>query len=416
MRTLIFNISELVTLAPLVKENRFNRIQDEDLGIIKNAWLLIQDGKIAARGESQLPDLKNTICINANNGIVMPGLIDSHTHPVFAGSRAHEFSKRLSGKSYGDIAREGGGIAYSVKQTRQATVESLAQNATQHMKSMLSTGVTTVEAKSGYGLSVESELRQLRALKLASQMTPQRIISTCLALHAIPKESKSERDFIHEMATQLLPRIAQEGLASFVDAFVEKDYFSAKEVKTWFLEAKKLGLGTRLHADEFSNCEGAALAASLGAASADHLQFASDDGLRKMADAHVVATLLPGTSLYTGIPFANGRNMADLGCAVAIASDFNPGSSPFENLRFLAAMAGVHSKLQPAEIIAGITLVASKALGLQSKVGSLEPGYEADLGIYSSTSIEEWLADMGKTKPQLVFIAGKVAYRSSPIA
>ncbi len=416
MRTLIFNISELVTLAPLVKENRFNRIQDEDLGIIKNAWLLIQDGKILAIGDSHLPELKNTICIDAQNGVVMPGLIDSHTHPVFAGSRSHEFSKRLKGKSYGEIAQEGGGIAYSVAQTREATVESLAQNATHHMMSMLRKGVTTLEAKSGYGLSVESELHQLRALKLASQMTPQRIVSTCLALHAIPKESQNERAYIHEMVTQLLPRITQEGLASYVDAFVEKDYFSAQEAKTWFLEAQKLGLATRIHADEFSDCEGAALAASLGAASADHLQFASDDGLRKMAAAGVVATLLPGTSLYTGIPFANGRNMADLGCAVAIASDFNPGSSPFENLRFLAAMAGVHSKLKPAEIIAGITLVASKALGLQSKVGALVPSYEADLGIYSSSSIAEWLADMGKTEPKLVYIAGKVAYRSSSFA
>jgi imidazolonepropionase len=215
------------------------------------------------------------------------------------------------------------------------------------------------------------------------------------------------------MTTQLLPQIAAEELASFVDAFVEKDYFSATEAKNWFVEAKKLGLGLRLHADEFSDCEGAALAASLGAASADHLQYASHDGLRKMAEANVVATLLPGTSLYTGIPFANGRKMADLGCAVAIATDFNPGSSPFVNLPFLAAMAGVHGKLKPAEIIAGITFVASKALGLQSEVGALEPGYWADIGIYSGKTVEEWLADMGRTKPKLIFIAGKPLSRAS---
>jgi imidazolonepropionase len=263
-----------------------------------------------------------------------------------------------------------------------------------------------LEAKSGYGLTVESELLQLRALKYANQLTPQRIIATCLALHALHKEASSGMDFATEMAKLLLPQVAKEQLATFVDAFVEKDYFTAEEAKIWFLEAKKLGFGVKLHADEFTDSKGADLAATLEATSADHLQFASEEGLRHMARSKVVATLLPGTSLYTGIPFTNGRRIADLGCAVAIASDFNPGSSPFVNLPFLAAMAGVHGKLKPAEIIAGVTFVAAKSLGIESLVGSLEPGYHGDFFIHPSRSVKEWIADMGKTQPSSVFIDG----------
>jgi imidazolonepropionase len=406
MKTLIHNISELVTLGPLVRDHRFTSIQFEDLGILQDAWLLIEDGFVLARGNSPLPELRDTVVIDAQNSLVMPGLIDSHTHPVFAGSRSHEFCKRLEGKSYEQIAREGGGIAHSVLETRKETLENLGTSAAKHLKAMLSYGVTTVEAKSGYGLTVESELLQLRALKYAKQLTPQRIIATCLALHALPKEAASGMDFATEMAKLLLPQVAKEQLATFVDAFVEKDYFTAEEAQIWFLEAKKLGFGVKLHADEFTDSKGADLAAALDATSADHLQFASDEGLRHMARSKVVATLLPGTSLYTGIPFTNGRKIADLGCAVAIASDFNPGSSPFVNLPFLAAMAGVHGKLKPAEIIAGVTFVAAKSLGIESLVGSLEPGYHGDFFIHPSRSVKEWIADMGKTQPSSVFIDG----------
>jgi imidazolonepropionase len=407
VKTVIYNISELVTMAPLAKAQKFTHIIHDDLGIVQNAWLTIENDKIVDFGDTKLFDLKGCRLIDAKQGIVFPGLIDSHTHPVFAGSRSHEFALRLDGKSYQDIAQLGGGIRHTVLKTREASTHQLADSTESNFKQMLRYGVTTIEAKSGYGLSVESELNQLRAINLASAKTWQRIIPTCLALHAIPDEFKDEESYVKEMTEVLLPRAAHEKLAVFVDAFIENGYFSARGSEIWLKTAKNLGLGLRIHADEFSDSGASELAADLNAHSADHLQFACDRGIEKMAKAGVVATLLPGTSLYSGIPFTNGRKFSDAGCPVAIATDFNPGSSPFDNLPFLAAMAGVHGKLRASEILAGITWVAAKSLNLQHKVGALATGYQADLVLHHCSSIHEWLADMGKTPPSKILISGK---------
>jgi imidazolonepropionase len=406
MKTLIYNISELVTMNPLASSKRFNHITYDDLGMIKNAWILIDEDKVANFGTSKIPDLKDCHLVDAKRGIVFPGLIDSHTHPVFAGSRAHEFALKLDGKTYQEIAQLGGGIRHTVLKTRSATITDLAESTKANFKRMLHYGVTTIEAKSGYGLSVESELNQLRAIKLASTQTKQRIVSTCLALHAIPDEFKDESSYIEEMTLHLLPKLIEENLATYVDAFIENGYFTAQGAKVWLEAAKKMKLGLRIHADEFSDSGASELAAELNADSADHLQWASREGIAKMAKAGVVATLLPGTSLYSGIPFTSGRPFSDSGCPVAIATDFNPGSSQFDNLPFIASMAGVHCKLRAPEVFAGITWVAAKSLNLHHKVGALAVGYQADLVLHRCPSLQDWLADMGRTLPEKIIIAG----------
>jgi len=407
MRTLIYNISNLVTLAPLANEMRFNRIKEKDLGVVKDAWILIESGKIQEVGSGALPQTGNLHLVDARNGTVMPGLIDSHTHPIFAGSRSHEFALRLRGKTYQEIANLGGGINYTVAQTRQASFEHLAQDCKKNLLSMLSFGTTTVEAKSGYGLSTESELKILRVLQSLKREIPLRIYSTCLSLHALPPDQASVELFVKDMTENLLPAIVDEKLADAVDAFIETGYFTAEEAAPWLRKAQEMGLHIRLHADEFTDSHGAKLAAQFHATSADHLQFAHEEGIIAMAKQGVIATLLPGTSLYTGINFTDGRKLADNDCAIAIATDFNPGSCQFYNLPFIASMAGIHCKLRPEEVIAGVTFVAARSLRMETFIGALVPGYQADLIIHPSPSIDHWLADMGRTAPSEIMIQGK---------
>lgn len=406
--TLIDNIGELVTLAPAVASGRLVGLAEADLGRCQGpAWLSVADGKVLASGQGPYagppPDHK----LDAAGGLVLPGLVDAHTHLLFAGSRAKEFTARASGLSYQEIAAQGGGIRSTMLATRQAKDSELRQLLQQRLHRALRFGITTVEIKSGYGLSVAEELRQLQLLqRLRLEHSQQTLVTTCLALHAASPEYPDLDSYVAAVCSELLPEVAAQGLAHACDAFVEQGYFSTKQVTPYAAKAKDLGLGLRLHADEFSDAGAAGFAAAWQALSADHLQFASAASLRAMAAAGTIAVLLPGTSLYCKLPFTSGRRLADAGVAVAVATDFNPGSCQLDNLAMMVALATVHGGLTPAEALAGATWVAASSLGLGASKGTLARGYDADLAIYPLTDFDSWLADFGRTPPRQVLHRG----------
>jgi imidazolonepropionase len=408
---LITDIGELITLAPLAKARRTTRVRDDDLGRERGAWLAINNGQVAAHGTGNVPSaFASWPRHSARGGLVMPGLVDAHTHLVFGGSRADEFAMRLAGKSYQEIAAAGGGISSSMRATREASDATLVDKALAQLQRAIKLGITTLEVKTGYGLSVPDELRLLRVYKQVAARATQRLVVTCLALHARSPEHADCAAFARACAADLLPVVAKEQLATYVDAFVEAGYFSVADVEAYMQTAKRLGLGVRLHADEFSDAGGAAAAARWGAASADHLQFASEAGIKAMAAAGVTAVMLPGTSLYTGIPFTKARRFAEAGCPVAIATDFNPGSALVDNLAMLATVAAVQGGLTLPEAIAAVTYVPAVSLGLGTTKGALAPGFDADVLVYEGLgSADDWLADCGRTLPSNILIAGTPA-------
>lgn len=414
MNILIKNIGELLTCSPLAREKRAHSISMSDLGRIKDAWLFVSDGKIADFGQGLPPNeimTGNSVkIIDAEKKLILPGLVDAHTHPLFAGARFQEFSMRLDGKSYQEIASQGGGIQASVEATRIASATTLSHKLQDSLNKFLEFGITTIEVKSGYGLSVQEELRHLQILKDAKSQCKQQLITTCLALHAVPSEYKSSHDYIKVITQELLPLVAERELAQYVDAFIENGYFSAAECEGYFQQAKHLGLKIRIHADEFSDSGAAVTAALYGAASADHLQFANQKGIQAMAEAGVIATVLPGTSLYTAIPFTDASRFTQAKCGVAIATDFNPGSCGIFNLPMLASLAGLHCHLNTAEVIAGVTYAPAKSLDLGAQKGALIQGFDADFLMHPASCIEEWLADMGQTMPDQVWIDGELAH------
>jgi imidazolonepropionase len=408
---LIKNIGELVSLRPLAEEKRLTQIQKKDLGIYRGAWMLIDDrGQVEAMGEGEIPDVisQSTNQVeDAHKGLVLPGFVDSHTHLIWSGSRAGEMERRLAGETYQQIAASGGGIRSTVSATRGSSDEVLLELCLARAKRALGFGITTIEAKSGYGLSLKEELRLLRIIKRLESMIPQSLYRTCLALHASSPEHATLEGWTDQATKELLPAISEENLAHGVDAFIDEGYFNTKNVEPYVLKAQELGLDIRLHADEFSDAGAALAAARWGAKSADHLQFASREGVQAMAQSKVTATVLPGTSLYTRLPFTSGRVFADAGVPVAIATDFNPGSCMIDNLPMLATVGCIHSGLTPAEAIAGITLVAAHSLGLGRKKGALAPGYDGDFVLYRGMpSTAEWIADFGRTAPSEVWIRG----------
>lgn len=405
---LVTGIGELYTLDPLVSTGRTTNIRLEDLGTVKNAWLAIVGGRVTAYGTGPVPtsysDFKE---VKANGGLVIPGFVDSHTHPIFAGSRTNEFLMRMNGATYQEIATGGGGITSSMKATRSASDADLTTSTLQNLRTFLSHGVTTVEAKSGYGLSPQEELRLLRILVSCRSHTPQTLYITCLALHAKSPEYADFKDYAQACVRDLLPAIEKEKLADAVDAFIEAGYFSIDDTREFFSAAKDRGIAIRLHADEFSDARGGSFAAELKAKSADHLQFVSDEGLKHMAEAGVTATILPGTSLYTNIPFTNGKRIIDAGVPLAIATDFNPGSCVINNLSLVATVASIHCGVPPAAVLAGVTWIPANSLDLGTRKGALAKGFDGDFTIWPFGTFADWIADFGRNKPRRVFVAGQ---------
>ncbi|MBL0715765.1 MAG: imidazolonepropionase [Desulfosarcina sp.] len=356
------------------------------LEVIRDGAVRIEDGTITAVGPTADVMATGTTdgfaIIDASGKAVLPGFVDSHTHFIFGGYRAEEFTWRLQGMHYMDIMAQGGGIASTVKATRQADLETLVAAGRRRLDAMLAFGVTTVEGKSGYGLDRDTEIRQLEAIAVLEREHPMDIVPTFLGAHAVPREYRDRSDaYIDFIMATVLPEVAARGLAEFCDIFCEDRVFSVAQSRRLLKRAKGLGLKLTLHADEIVALGGAELAAEMGAVSADHLLQVSDDGIRDMAAAGVVASLLPLTAFGLKEPCARGRTMIDRGCAVALATDFNPGSCFSNSIPLLMALATLYMGLTPEEALTAITLNGAAAVDRAERIGSLEAGKQGDVVI-----------------------------------
>ena len=392
---LIINAGELVTMAGGPRKGA--RLKDAQ--VVRNGALAAYQGAIVDVGPTEevlarVQTGPSTRIIDARGRAVIPGFVDPHTHLCFAGDRADEFAMRLQGATYVEIAAMGGGIMSTVKATRQATEPALTDLGLKRLDALALTGTTTVEVKSGYGLTTADELKQLRAIRQMAQRHLLDIVPTFMGAHELAPEYKQDRDgYIRLICEEMLPLVVAEGhesgqpLAAFCDVFTEKGVFTVEESRRILQRGKQLGLRPKVHADELSDLGGALLAAEVGAVSADHLLFASDANLAAMAKAGVVAVCLPGTAFcLMNVPYANARRMIDLGCLVALASDYNPGSCPAYSMPFIITLACMHMKLDPTEALAAATINAAAAIGLEHRVGSLEVGKQADVVIMDAPS------------------------------
>jgi imidazolonepropionase len=382
---LLRNIAQIVTL----RRGSIPRIGTSmsHLEIIENGAVLIRGDRIVWVGPTKdLPVREPGIRYQTVDGVgldlvALPGFIDSHTHPVFARTRVEEYDLRIRGKSYREIAAAGGGIASSVGPLRSATVNQLLERTEKYFRHFLSHGTTTIEAKSGYGLSLEDEIKSLQVLATLRGRNKLEIISTFLGAHAVPEEHANSRaEYIREIIQVMIPRIAQEGLAQFCDVFCEDGYFSVEEARSILLAAKDAGFGLRLHAEDFGHTGGAKLAAELGARSADHLSYIDDSDIEALKQAGTVATLLPGTVFNLGsMHYAPARKLIAAGVPVALASGFNPGSCFTLNMQLILAIACTQMKMTPAEAITAATINSAYSLGISDRLGTIEEGKQADI-------------------------------------
>jgi imidazolonepropionase len=382
---IIRNASQLVTCSGFKAKHGKEM---SDLHIIEDGAVVIEHGIITAVGKTTdvLAGSNDADCyakefdiIDASGRAVLPGFVDSHTHFVFAGYRDEEFSWRLRGDSYMDIMKKGGGIVNTVRATRATSKEELIETGLKRLNSMISFGVTTVEGKSGYGLDYETEIKQLEAMKELNNRHPVDIVSTFMGAHAVPQEYSGRQDtYIDYIIERVMPDVADRNLAEFCDIFCEKNVFTMRQSRRLLLAAKKNGLKIKIHADEIVPLGGAELAAEIGAVSADHLLHASDKGIMDIAEAGVVATLLPGTAFSLKEPYARGRYMIDMNCAVALATDLNPGSCFSESIPLIFALATLYMNISIEEAITAFTINGAAALDLADKIGSLDVGKAGD--------------------------------------
>lgn len=366
----------------------------QDAGLIEDAALVVEGTKIAWVGKDKnLPGaFRNIESVDCRQKLVIPGLIDCHTHLCFGGWRGDEFEMRLQGRTYQEIATAGGGIRSTVAATRASAQKDLQEKALQALNGMLELGVTTVECKSGYGLNYDSELKQLEIYRQLDQLQAIDLIPTFLGAHMVPEEYKDRReDYVDLLCDELIPEIAKRGLAQFCDAFVEQGAFSVAEGRQILMAAAASGLGLKLHADQLSDGGGAALAAELGAVSAEHLEYASQTGIEALAEAGTVAVSLPLASLYLREAYMQARSMLAAGVKVAIATDFNPGSAPSYHLPLAMTLACINQQMTPQEVLTGSTTIAARALSSAHRIGSLVPEYEADITIIDAPSLNHWL-------------------------
>ena len=378
---IIKNSSQLVTCSGF--EARHGKDMS-DLNIISDGAVVIEKGLISAVGKTGDIlagfDETNFTIIDAVGKAVLPGFVDSHTHFVFGGYRAEEFSWRLRGDSYMEIMERGGGIVNTVVATREAKKDELIEAGRKRLDSMLSLGVTTVEGKSGYGLDYDTELKQLEVMADLDNMHPIDIVKTFLGAHAVTKDYKGKEDeYIDYLIESLMPEVAKQKLAEFCDIFCEKDVFSVEQSRRLLTRAREMGFLLKIHADEIVQLGGAELAAELGAASADHLLQASDKGIRDMAQKGVIATLLPATAFSLKEPYARGRYMIDNNCAVALATDLNPGSCFTESIPLVFALAVLYMNLTTEEAVTALTINGAAALNRADTIGSIDVGKKGDI-------------------------------------
>lgn len=380
--------------------------------ILENQSILMEHGLIKAIGDWN--DLKAKYASPKleeyrleYDCIVLPGFIDCHTHICFAGSRSKDYAMRNAGKSYLEIAAEGGGIWDTVTQTRGASEDALVHSTVERAERHLINGICTIEVKSGYGLSIEEELKMLRSIQSADKKAKADLISTCLAAHIKPKDfSGSHKDYLEHISSELFPILQSEKLTNRIDAFIEEEAFSAEMTEAYLRKAQSLGFDVTVHADQF-HVGGSQVAVNVGAISADHLEASTEKEIRLLAESEVVSVALPGASLGLGCAFTPARKILDAGGSLAIATDWNPGSGPMGDLITQASILGAFEKLTNEEIIAGITFRAAHALGLKDR-GRILEGMKADLVLYKTNHFREILYHQGQMKPSMVIKNGEI--------
>lgn len=411
MKTIaLLHAAQLVSLAGPPRP----RVRGElaDLAIIPNGGMLIRDGVILATGSSdeiarKLPN--EAEIIDASGCAVLPGFVDAHTHLVFGGNRVDEFELRARGATYEEIAAAGGGIRSTVRKTRAASESELVMQAQKHARWFLESGTTTVEAKSGYGLSLEDELKILSVMRALPNETSLEVVPTFLGAHAVPEEYRSEpRAYVDLVINEMLPRVTHERLAEFCDIFCERGYFDIESSRAILMAAKARGLGLRMHVDQLTNSGGAHLAAELSAASADHLEQTEADGIASLQRAKVQPVLLPASVYSLGkTRYPRAREMIEAGLAVVLATDFNPGSSPTPAMPMILSLASTQMKMTPAEGITAATINAAYSIRRGDRIGSLEAGKLANFSIFETNDYREIAYYFGVNQIRAVYVRGE---------
>ena len=397
MKTKIIHIGAVTTWSS--DENQLQTIRDVEI--------MVKDDKIS--------DIRQQVSgadeeIDADGALITPGFVDSHTHPIFSGNRAGEFEMQVNGKSYEEIASTGGGIISSIKGVRDASEDQLFEECLERVNFFLSHGTTTIEAKSGYGLTTKDELKSLRVIKRLNEVSKLDIIPTFMGAHAFPLEYEDNHDgYVDLICSEMIPAVAREKLAEYCDVFCERGYFSVENARKILKTAQKHGLKARLHADEFVDSSAAELAAELRAVSADHLMAVSDAGIKAMAEKGVIATLLPGTTLFLGKnKYAPGRKMIDSGCEIALATDFNPGSCTIQSMPLIISLACLYCGLSIEEAFMATTWNGARALNREKELGVVSTGYQADLLFWELNEINEIPYWMGSDRILNVMKIGKL--------
>ena len=403
----LLHASQLVTLAGPKRPRGGKELSE--LGIIRDGGLWIRDGKIEIVGPSNEIEKKaaNAEVVDLGGRLVLPGFVDAHTHLVFAGDRLEDFERRARGETYEQIAKAGGGIWSTVEKTRAASEVDLFSQAKKHAEWFLRYGTTTVEAKSGYGLTLEDELKILRVIQQLNHETPLEIVPTFLGAHAVPRGISAD-EYVDLVSNEMLPRVAKEKLAEFCDVFCERGYFDVEQSRTILAAAKKLGLKLRGHVDQLTNSGGAKLMASLGATTADHLEKTDEQGIAALKSANVQPVLLPGSVYALGsTSYPRAREMIEVGLAVVLATDFNPGSSPTVSMPMILSLACTQMKMSPAEAITAATINAAYSLSRGDKIGSLEAGKVANFAVFDCQDYRELAYWFGIPQTNAVYVKGE---------
>ncbi|HEY6102502.1 MAG TPA: imidazolonepropionase [bacterium] len=392
-----------------------------DVGLIADGAVAAADGVIVAVGPvSEVLDSVELsaegVRLDAGGRVVLPGFVDAHTHLIYAGTRVDEFEQRLGGGTYLEIAARGGGILSTMRATRAASEDELVALGRARLDRMLRLGTTTIEAKSGYGLRTEDEVKCLRAMHRLGAAHEVDIVTTFLGAHVVPPEFDGDPDgYVARVIEEMLPAVVEEDLAEFCDVFCDAGAFTPAQARAVLEGGAELGLSPKIHADELSDIGGALLAAEVGAVSADHLEYASDEGLQAMADAGTIAVLLPCTALFLGLPYARARRMVELGVPVALATDFNPGTSPTYAMPMAISLGCLGMRLLPSEAITAATINAAHAVGMAEEIGSLEPGKAADLVILETQDFREIVTAFGTNPIAAVVKRGRVAGKAESL-
>jgi len=408
----VLHASQLVTLSGPKRPRVGTELSE--LGIIRDGGMLIRDGKIESLGPTD--EIEQSVgdaeVVDAGGRVVMPGFVDAHTHLVFSGNRLDDFERRARGETYEQIAKAGGGIWSTVGKTRAASELDLLTQAKKHADWFLRCGTTTVEAKSGYGLTVEDELKLLRVMRQLKEEVRLEIVTTFLGAHAVPRE-RSPDEYLGVVVTEMLPRVAMEKLAEFCDVFCERGYFDIDQARKILSAAKKVGLSLRGHVDQLTNSGGAKLMAEMGATTADHLEQTDEQGIAALKKANVQPVLLPGSVYALGSSrYPRAREMIEAGLAVVLATDFNPGSSPTPSMPMVMSLACTQMKMSPTEAITASTVNAAYSVNRGDKIGSLEPGKVANFVIFACEDCRELAYWFGIPQTHSVYVRGECVSRS----